>query len=314
MHERTGLPPVTRRLTLSPDAYRRVTFFALLSLMAIVVTGAAVRLTGSGLGCSDWPTCEQGQLAPAEISDAPAMIEFVNRTITGVVSVAAAIAVLGSLVRSPRRRDLTWLSWGLVGGVVAQILLGALVVLLDLSPKTVMAHFLVSIAIVLNAVVLHHRAGLPDLGTPVAVVPPAVLRLGRALVAAAAVVVVTGTVVTANGPHAGDEAAERWTLGIEPAARVHGVTVVLFLVLVLVALSRTQAAPAPVQRAGRVLLGVLVAQAAVGYTQYFTGVPALLVGVHVVGALAVWVSAIRFHLSLTQVQAIVPIARQAVPA
>src|SRR5688572_9576974 len=109
--------------------------------MAIVVTGAAVRLTGSGLGCTDWPNCEQGQLAPAEITDAPAMIEFVNRTITGVVSVAAAVAVLGSLVRTPRRRDLTLLSWGLVGGVVAQILLGALVVLLDLSPKTVMAHF-----------------------------------------------------------------------------------------------------------------------------------------------------------------------------
>lgn len=305
---------MTRRLSLSPEAYRRITLFALLSLMAIVVTGAAVRLTGSGLGCTDWPNCEQGQLAPAEITDAPAMIEFVNRLITGLVSVAAAVAVLGSLVRTPRRRDLTLLSWGLVGGVVAQILLGALVVLLDLSPKTVMAHFLVSIAIVLNAVVLHHRAGLPDLGTAAPVVPAAVLRLGRVVVAAAAVVVVTGTVVTANGPHAGDEAAERWTLGIEPAARVHGITVVLFLLVVVVALSRTQAAPAPVQHAGRVLLAVLVAQAAVGYTQYFTGVPALLVGVHVVGALAVWVSAIRFHLSLTQVRPIVPVVRAAVPA
>ena len=314
MHERTAHPPVSRRPSLSPEAYRRITFVALVSLMAIVVTGAAVRLTGSGLGCTDWPNCEQGQLAPAEITDAPAMIEFVNRLITGVVSVAAAVAVLGSLVRTPRRRDLTRLSWGLVGGVVAQILLGALVVLLDLSPKTVMAHFLVSMAIVLNAVVLHHRAGLPDLGMPVTVVPDAVVRLGRVLVAAAAVVVVTGTVVTANGPHAGDEAAERWTLGIEPAARVHGIAVVLLLLVVLAALHRTQAAPAPVQRAGRVLLGVLVAQAAVGYTQYFTGVPALLVGVHVVGALAVWVSAIRFHLSLTQVQPIVPVAQVAVPA
>jgi cytochrome c oxidase assembly protein subunit 15 len=292
------------RFRLSPDAYRRVTLLALLSLAAIVVTGAAVRLTGSGLGCSDWPTCEQGQLAPAEMSDAPAMIEFVNRTITGLVSVAAAVAVLGSLVRVPRRRDLTLLSWGLVGGVVAQILIGAMVVLLHLSPKTVIAHFLVSMVIVANAVVLHHRAGRPD-GTAELVVPGRMASLGRALVAAAAVVVVTGTVVTANGPHAGDEQAERWTLGIEAAARVHGVAVVVFLAVVLVALRWTRAAsaPAPVQRAASVLLAVVVAQAGVGYAQYFTGVPALLVGIHVVGALAVWVAAVRFQLVLSQVPA-----------
>lgn len=296
-----------KRVSLSPDAYRRVTLFALLSLAAIVVTGAAVRLTGSGLGCSDWPTCEQGQLAPAEMSDAPAMIEFVNRTITGLVSVAAAVAVLGSLVRTPRRRDLTLLSWGLVGGVVAQILIGAMVVLLHLSPKTVIAHFLVSMVIVWNAVVLHDRAGRPD-GAAVPVVPDRVASLGRALFVAAAVVVATGTVVTANGPHAGDEQAERWTLGIEAAARVHGTSVVVFLALVLVALRwvRVAGAPAPAQRAASVLLAVVVAQAAVGYTQYLTGVPALLVGVHVVGALAVWVSTIRFNLALTQVPTAAP--------
>ena len=304
-----------RRLSLSPDLYRRITLVALLSLCAIVVTGAAVRLTGSGLGCSDWPTCEEGRLGPAEITDAPAMIEFVNRTITGIVSVAAAVAVLGSLVRRPRRRDLTLLSWGLVAGVVAQILIGAAVVLLHLSPKTVMAHFLVSMVIVWNAVLLHHRAGRPG-GEAVPVVPERILTLGRVLFAAAAVVVATGTVVTANGPHAGDEAAERWTLGIEPAARVHGVSVVVFLVLVLVALRwvHAAAAPPPVQRAGRVLLAVLVAQAAVGYTQYFTGVPALLVGIHVVGALAVWVAAARFNLVLSQVPATVAPEPELVPA
>jgi heme a synthase len=289
---------------LSPDAYRRVTLFALLSLAAIVVTGAAVRLTGSGLGCSDWPTCEQGQLAPAEITDAPAMIEFVNRTITGLVSVAAAVAVLGSLVRVPRRRDLTLLSWGLVAGVVAQILIGAAVVLLHLSPKTVIAHFLVSMLIVWNATVLHHRAGRPD-GQPLLAVPPRVAAAGRALFLAAAVVIVTGTVVTANGPHAGDEQAERWTLGIEAAARVHGSSVVAFLALLLLTLRWVRAAGAPrqVHRAAVVLLAVAVAQAGVGYTQYFTGVPALLVGIHVVGALSVWIATIRFNLVLSQVPA-----------
>src|SRR5260370_41437758 len=105
-----------RRLT--PDGYRRVTLFAAASLAAIVVTGATVRLTGSGLGCTNWPACTHGHLAPAEISNSPAMIEFLNRLITGVVSLAAIVAVLGSMVRVPRRRDLTVLSWGLVAGVI----------------------------------------------------------------------------------------------------------------------------------------------------------------------------------------------------
>ncbi|HET7721253.1 MAG TPA: COX15/CtaA family protein, partial [Acidimicrobiales bacterium] len=110
--------PVRR---LSPDAYRRITLLAAVSLAAIVLTGATVRLTGSGLGCTDWPNCSEGRLTPSQIDDAPAMIEFLNRLVTGVVSVAAIVAVLGSMVRRPRRRDLTWLSWGLVAGVLAQI-------------------------------------------------------------------------------------------------------------------------------------------------------------------------------------------------
>src|SRR3569832_2037410 len=111
-----------RRLT--PDAYRRVTMFAAVSLAVIVETGATVRLTGTGLGCTNWPACTHGHLAPAQIDDSPAMIEFLNRLVTGIVSVAAIVAVLGSMVRVPRRRDLTWLSWGLVVGVIAQIVLG----------------------------------------------------------------------------------------------------------------------------------------------------------------------------------------------
>jgi hypothetical protein len=142
---------------LSPRAYQRITLLALIALVFIIVTGAAVRLTGSGLGCSDWPTCESNQIvAPLEYH---AMIEFINRTITGLVSVMVMLAVLGSLVRTPRRRDLTWLSLGLVAGVIGQIVLGGLTVLFELRPPFVIAHFLLSMVLVWNAVVLHHRAG-----------------------------------------------------------------------------------------------------------------------------------------------------------
>ena len=129
---------------LSPKAYHRITLVALVLLGAIIVTGAAVRLTGSGLGCSDWPTCEQGRLvAPLELHP---MVEFVNRVFTGLVSVAVILAVLGALVRAPRRRDLTWLALGLVAGVVGQIVLGGITVLTDLHPAAVQSHFVLSIA------------------------------------------------------------------------------------------------------------------------------------------------------------------------
>ena len=132
----------------APSDYRRSPLSPSSPLVVIVVTGAAVRLTGSGLGCTDWPTCEDGRLVAARSSDAPAMVEFVNRLITGLVSVAVIVAVLGSLVRVPRRRDLTWLSSGLVAGVLAQIVLGGLVVLFDLTPVLVLGHFLLSMVLV----------------------------------------------------------------------------------------------------------------------------------------------------------------------
>jgi cytochrome c oxidase assembly protein subunit 15 len=294
--------------TLSPAAYRRVTLLALLALVVIVVSGAAVRLSGSGLGCTDWPTCEEGRLAPESVTDGHAIIEFANRAFTGVVSVAVALAVLGALRRRPPRRDLTALAVGLVVGVAAQAVLGGLVVWYGLSPWFVMAHFLLSLVLVADAVVLHHRAGSPP-GAARPVVGRAAQRLGWLVVLAAAAAVTTGTVVTATGPHAGDDSAERFDLALPDVARVHGVSVVVLLGLVL-ALLRVlwrDGAPAPVTDAARVLLLVLVAQAVVGYTQWFTGVPALLVGMHVLGAVAVWVAVLRTVLALRAV----PVVREA---
>ena len=284
---------------ISPPAYRRVTLLALLALAFIIVTGGAVRLTGSGLGCPDWPNCDQGRLvAPLEYH---AMIEFVNRTVTGLVSLAVILAVLGSLLRQPRRRDLVVLSLGLVAGVVGQIVLGGLTVLFDLRPPFVMAHFLLSMLILWNAVTLHWRAGEGQ-GPARALVEPDLRRLGRLIVAATALVIFLGTVVTAAGPHGGDERAERLDVPLHRAAQVHGAAVVVLLALVvaMLALLARTGAPAAVQRRGRIVLAVLLAQAAIGYTQYFTGVPVALVAAHILGAVAVWTAVVRFQLGLVE--------------
>jgi cytochrome c oxidase assembly protein subunit 15 len=284
---------------LPPTAYRRITFLAVLALVFIVITGGAVRLTGSGLGCPDWPRCAEDRLvAPWEYH---AMVEFVNRTITGLVSLAVMLAVLGSLLRRPRRRDLTLLSLGLVAGVVGQIVLGGLTVLFHLKPQFVMAHFLLSQVLVANAVILHHRAGQPD-GRPLPRVPRELRLMGRAVLAGAALAIFLGTVVTASGPHGGDPDVERLGFFLPDVARLHGLSVVLFLGLTLLTLWRLRRASAPpdLLRAGEVLLAVSVAQAAVGWTQYFTGVPVLLVGIHLAGATAVWAAVVGFQLRFTQ--------------
>ena len=283
---------------MSPAAYRRVTLLAVLALFFIVVTGGAVRLTDSGLGCPDWPACHNDRLVARW--EYHAMVEFVNRVVTGLVSVVVVVAVLGSMRRTPRRPDLTRYSLGLVAGVVGQIVLGGLTVLFDLAPQLVMGHFLLSMVLLWCAVVLHHRAGRPDDDVIVVASDPELVRVSRVLMAAAAVAIVLGTVVTGAGPHSGDETAVR--LGVDPreAARLHGISVIILLLLVLYTvwgMRRTQAPPALLRRA-EVLVGVLVAQTAVGYAQYFTGIPPLLVGIHIAGAAAVWVAVVWFRVGV----------------
>lgn len=285
-------------ISISPRMYRHITRTALVALVFIVVSGGAVRLTGSGLGCTDWPNCEPGRLTPVSAGDLHAMVEFVNRMITGLVSLAVIIAVLGSLRRSPRRRDLTFLSLGLVAGVLGQIVLGGITVLVDLSPPFVMGHFLLSMVLVANALVLHHRAKLED-GPLRRVVESSLITMGKILIALSTMVLFTGTVVTAAGPHAGDANVERLNLNITEAARIHGIAV-MGLIAVTIMMNRLldrNRCPESCVRANRLLLLVLVAQAAVGYTQYFTGVPALLVGIHLLGATLVWMACLNQSLT-----------------
>lgn len=279
----------------SPSAYRRATLAALLLLTIIVVTGAAVRLTNSGLGCSDWPNCNETKLI--SVSSFHETIEQTNRLFTGLVTIAVVAAVLGSVRREPRRRDLVWLSWGLVGGVMAQIVLGGITVLFDLNPALVACHFLVSIVLVTNAVVLHHRASDAPPGPKASDLSR---KVGNALLGAALIAIMAGTVVTGTGPHGGDEKAPRFQLVMTDVVRVHSILVWVLVALTIymaIRLRREGASPLA-QKAVVVLLLAEVAQGAIGYTQYFAGVPPLLVGFHIVGALAVWISALRVRIAL----------------
>lgn len=287
---------------LSPRTFQRLTLAVVALVAVIIVTGAAVRLTGSGLGCPNWPTCDGHQIvAPAASHKG---IESTNRAITGLVSVAVILSVLGSWWREPRRRDLVWLSAGLVLGVVAQIVLGGLVVIFHLYPPLVMGHLVLSMLLLADAVVLCHRARLPD-GAPLRpVVSAEVVGLTRLLVAWAGMVMVLGTVVTGAGPHAGsnkDQVVERLPVAAHDATRFHGTAVMLFLALVVVCIWRLRAdrAPAPVMHRAELLLAAVVAQAAVGYVQYFTGVPVVLVGIHVAGAALVWAATLWLALGAT---------------
>jgi cytochrome c oxidase assembly protein subunit 15 len=277
---------------------------ALSLLGIIVVTGAGVRLTGSGLGCSTWPSCEPGTLVPRDESGVHGVIESTNRYFTGLVSVGVILAVAGSFFRIPRRGDLTLWSWTLVAGVIGQIVLGGLTVLFELSPPFVMAHFLVSAVLVGCAVVLHHRAGEPDVGERRPVATPEIRLLAKVLIFAASVVLVAGTAVTGSGPHGGDEDVERLDFFLPDITRVHAVAVWILLAATVwtLHLARGGGASPTVERALRALVVLEVAQGAVGYTQYALGVPVGLVAVHILGSMLVLGATITVLLRTTVVE------------
>jgi heme a synthase len=294
-------------MRLSPRRYRQITLAALVALSVIVVSGAAVRLTGSGLGCDDWPRCNSERLI--DVSSTHAAIEQINRLFTGVVAAAVIAAVLGSLIRQPRRRDLTWLSVGLVVGVLGQVVLGGITVLVELHPLAVQAHFLLSMVLIANAVVLLRRAGEPDgLSRHVGIDQKANMVVWL-LTVMTTLALVTGTVVTGAGPHAGDENSPRFDLAIHEVARVHGISVIasILTALWLVALMRRSPALMARLRHGVSAWMVLaILQAVLGYTQYLSGVPALLVGLHVLGATLLFIA--TMHLLLDRITTTAPTA------
>ena len=294
-----------RRLDIAPERFATIARWALWSLVAIVITGSLVRLTGSGLGCSDWPTCEPGEFVPA--ADFHGWVEFGNRIVTGLVSLAVVVAVAASWWRQPRRGDLVWWSLGLVAGVIFQIGLGAVTVLTHLSPPIVMSHFLASQVLVSAAVVLQHRASWepPHGGNGTAPLPTHVRTLAWLAATLTAAALWTGTVVTGTGPHGGDEHVERLQYALPSVARIHGITVavlaaaILLLALRVRRLAATTGGDATTElgRRIRIVIGVMAVQAAIGYVQYFNELPVLLVALHVVGATLLTITMTRLVLA-----------------
>jgi len=279
--------PTPRRFRMRPATYSRLTLLAAIAVAVIIVTGALVRLTGSGLGCPDWPECSTTRFV--DVSTTHGAIEQLNRMFTGLVALAVILAVLGALVREPRRRDLTWLSLGLVAGVLGQIVLGGITVLTDLHPVAVQSHFVLSILILTDAVVLHHRAAEAP-GPYRATVPDAVRRHVLVAWGLIGLAIVTGTVVTGTGPHGGDERARRFGFAITSVARVHSITVLVAVGVLLWLAYRIRRGPEWATLGERLtaVLVALVIQGTIGYVQYFDDVPVQLVALHVIGAVCVW--------------------------
>ena len=273
---------------------------ALVMVSVIIVTGAAVRLSDSGLGCSDWPNCEQGKLVQA--TNHHQAIEQVNRLFTGLMIVALAITVLGSLRRVPRRRDLTWLSVALVVGVLGQAVVGGVVVLTHLHPAAVQQHFVLSIVIVTTAKVLHRRAA--EEGARRTRVEPDVRRHVLAIAAGTAVAILAGTVVTGTNIHSGSSSGgdpvRRFGFAITTVTRVHSGAVLVTLAIALWLVWRLRTRPAQravLDDALSLYLLAGLAQAGIGYVQYALDTPPLVVGVHVLGATLVWLAAVHLVLS-----------------
>jgi heme a synthase len=272
---------------------RRLAVASLVANIGIVVTGGAVRLTASGLGCPTWPRCTEQSFVNAPEYGIHGMVEFGNRLLT-LVLVAVALATLIAAIRDrSRRSDLRWLAAALLFGIPLQALIGGFTVLTQLNPWVVMLHFLCSMLLIGLATVLVRRSREPA-GARVRVVPPAVRALAVGLVVVLAVVLYLGAVVTGSGPHAGDADAPRNGLDPMTVSQLHADAVFLLVGLTVGALVAIRAVgtPAAVQRAVLVLLGLELAQGAVGYVQYLTGLPIVLVNLHMLGASLLVVAAV----------------------
>ena len=305
-------------MPVSPAVVSRLALANAVANGAIVVTGGAVRLTGSGLGCPTWPRCTTESFVATPELAGHGVIEFGNRLLTFVLA-AIAVATVVAVWRSARR-DLRPLAVLTFLGIPAQALLGGVTVLTGLNPYTVAAHFLVSIVLIALATVLWLRSREPGVGRPLLRRPLALLVIGIAAVTGA--VLVLGTLVTGSGPHSGDvdeddvPTGDRMGFDVELVSQLHADAVFLLLgltVALLVALYATDSS-GRVTRAARDLLVVQLAQGVVGYVQYFTDLPVALVLLHMLGAVLVTAFTARLVWSVRGPASELPLDTPAQPA
>ncbi len=298
----TPLALIARRWTPSPRTLRRAALSAVVMSVLIIVTGGAVRLTGSGLGCDTWPKCTDDSLIVTPEQGYRGVIEFGNRMLTYVLSAAVGWAIIAARSTKPWRRGLTRLGWAQFWIVMSNAVIGGITVWMGLNPWTVAGHFLAANSLLTVAVITWHRTGEGDTA-PRPRVPRPVRKLSWAITITAGLLIVLGTTVTGAGKHAGDSSdVPRMPWDWTNAAHVHAIAawVVCALALAMWLVLRVVDAPLDTRARARDLLVVLLAQGAIGYVQYFTGVPELLVALHMLGSSLMWIAVLRLALSLRE--------------
>lgn len=261
----------------------------------LIVTGGAVRITGSGLGCPTWPKCTDLSYTP--VANQPegqvhVWIEFGNRLLTFALLLVAVIAMIAVILL--KRHDIKALAIGQVVGILTQIPLGGITVLTHLNPIAVASHFMLSIILIAACTSLYERREstpplLPRATKKFPILTPAHLLLS-------ALVVILGTIVTGSGPHAGDYSAPRFHIRLETVTRIHADLVIALMLLTVI--FYFAAATSPFLRRRIAIFGIIsLLQGAIGFIQYYQGLPELLVGAHLLGVTLVWISAWRIQLA-----------------
>ncbi|MFF5057295.1 heme A synthase [Micromonospora sp. NPDC000663] len=292
----------------------RLALASIIANVGIVVTGGAVRLTASGLGCPTWPRCTDDSYVTTPEMGIYGMIEFGNRMLTFAVGLIALATVLAVLAHRPRRPGLLALAVAVFLGIPAQAVLGGITVLTNLNPWVVGLHFLASMAVIAAAYALWRRIGEPD-GPTVAVVPTPLRTLTRITTGVSVAVLVIGTWVTGSGPHAGDQGAARNGLDPESISQVHADAVFLLIGLSVALIFAFRAVGARrATRAAIVLVAVELSQGVIGFVQYFTHVPALLVGAHMLGSCIVLLATLSVQWSTRERRPVAPAPAEAARA
>ena len=279
---------------------KRILIANVIAQVGIVITGGIVRVTASGLGCPTWPECVEGSIAPTseQTESWHKYVEFGNRLLTFVLLIVAILVILAIRSAKLNRRDLTLLSYGTLGGIFAQAILGGITVLTQLHPLTVAAHFLVSIGLITVAYNLYWRSNETGYKT-FTLTSPDLFRKGTQLhTLLALVVIVVGTVVTGSGPHAGDSGeVERLPFDPRNITWLHADLVFLYIGLTigLYIAARALNLSANITNAVKLVLLVSAAQGLIGYVQYFTGLPWVLVALHIAGACGLWLVTLRLQ-------------------
>ncbi|MEU8653156.1 COX15/CtaA family protein [Streptomyces sp. NPDC048737] len=299
---RNPLAFIAARWTPDSRTVQRAALAALVMSVVIVVTGGAVRLTGSGLGCPTWPKCTADSLTSTSEMGLHGAIEFGNRLLTYVLCAAVGWAIVAARSQKPYRRGLVRLGWAQFWVVMGNAVLGGIVVLVGLNPYTVAAHFLLSSALIAVATVMWQRTREGD-GAPGPLVGQAVRQLVWFLVIASVLLIAVGTVVTGAGPHAGDSSeVARMPLDWETVSKLHAVLAWIVVTLTFAlwfVLKAVDSPEGPLHRTRELFL-VLLAQGVIGYVQYFTDLPEVLVGLHMLGSCLVWIAVLRVLLSLRE--------------